>query len=395
MKISTKADLPAFLYLLPFKNNKHFKFGISSSGFNRIENLNSIYEIDINKSKIYVTENEKLIKYIEKEIKVLFPDNERIYRGKDGWTEIRDIKIFDKVLELLNTRPKFVNLKSYQLVSLLNKGHSDFPNKEPEKKSNSIQRNDSHYFLYYFIVHNRNKIDNLYFDENQNVVIQFKFHYDVSSSILSGVLSKLHFYTSTIGGDRNTYTLYLKFVSSERVLAMLSMYLKFDIKKLDKEYTKKQLIYIKKRSRKKYMKMIAMDSKIAFTNLITGRRILLNISTVFDGLDYTIFYGSGYCDFKYADDSKRRFFLTDYKDLIKPGSGSGYCFDSEKELIEELRSCDYGYHQEKNDGLVMYLKPEYHDLFDFLRSYHGAGSAIEGDSPTPYNWDDHKYPRSL
>ena len=48
-----------YLYILPFKDKKHFKIGISSNNHSRILHLNRLYDIDLENSFIVHSVNLK------------------------------------------------------------------------------------------------------------------------------------------------------------------------------------------------------------------------------------------------------------------------------------------------------------------------------------------------
>jgi hypothetical protein len=88
------------LYLLPFKNGKYFKFGISTQkDLSRVDHINNLYDIDFNKSIVYYGLKTD-IQLVENYIKKITP---RIYnspyKGKDGHSEIRDFSFFESILE--------------------------------------------------------------------------------------------------------------------------------------------------------------------------------------------------------------------------------------------------------------------------------------------------------
>jgi hypothetical protein len=88
------------LYLLPFKNGKHFKFGISTQrDLSRVYRIDSLYNIDFEKSIIYYGLKPD-IQLVENYIKKITP---RIYnspyKGKDGHSEKREIYLFESILE--------------------------------------------------------------------------------------------------------------------------------------------------------------------------------------------------------------------------------------------------------------------------------------------------------
>lgn len=86
------------LYLLKFKNGTHYKLGISNQlELNRIKHLDNTYEIDFENSVIYYG-LKRDIQLVETYLKKLIPEiYNNPYKGKDGFSEIREIKSFDKV----------------------------------------------------------------------------------------------------------------------------------------------------------------------------------------------------------------------------------------------------------------------------------------------------------
>ena len=61
-----------YLYLLPLKKLPFFKVGISSGDFSRINHLNRLYELDLDKALIVKSSNQRLIAVIEREILSVF-----------------------------------------------------------------------------------------------------------------------------------------------------------------------------------------------------------------------------------------------------------------------------------------------------------------------------------
>lgn len=114
------------LYILPFNNGNHFKFGITRcKKFKRIRSLNRKYGVDIDKSFIYRGDKDSII-LIESKLK----QNEFLqvddYLGRDGYTEIRNIselkntmdivegyKEFNLIKEPLKIYDKYCKVKSY------------------------------------------------------------------------------------------------------------------------------------------------------------------------------------------------------------------------------------------------------------------------------------------
>jgi hypothetical protein len=107
-------------YLLRFKYGIHYKLGISNQlDFSRLKILSDLYDIDFNKSIIYYG-LKRDIQLIENYLKKLIPEiYDNPYKGKDGFSEIRDIKSFEKVFEKCeNQFSKDFSLIKYELKNL-------------------------------------------------------------------------------------------------------------------------------------------------------------------------------------------------------------------------------------------------------------------------------------
>jgi hypothetical protein len=102
------------LYIIPFNDNQHLKVGISlTNNFNRIKQLASIYDINHDNIMLYSSDNINNIKLLEKNIKTIInetitPDN--IHYGKDGHTEIRNIKHLNDINTIIDTFKPLLNL---------------------------------------------------------------------------------------------------------------------------------------------------------------------------------------------------------------------------------------------------------------------------------------------
>ena len=102
------------LYIIPFNDNQHLKVGISlNNNFNRIKQLATIYDINHDNIILYSSDNINNIKLIEKNIKTIInetisPDN--IHYGKDGHTEIRNIKYLNNINVIIDTFKPLLNL---------------------------------------------------------------------------------------------------------------------------------------------------------------------------------------------------------------------------------------------------------------------------------------------
>jgi hypothetical protein len=99
------------LYILPFNNGNHFKFGISRcKKFERIKSLNRTYGIDIDKSFIYRGDKKSIV-LIESKLK----ENEFLqvddYIGIDGYTEVRKISELKNTIDIIESYIEFNLIK--------------------------------------------------------------------------------------------------------------------------------------------------------------------------------------------------------------------------------------------------------------------------------------------
>lgn len=104
-----------YLYLLPFKNKKYFKIGISKNNYNRILHHNCTYDIDLNNALIVTSNKTNIIKALEIELLNILPqlnENEiTSYIKKDGYTEIRSIKDWNECISIIKNKHSNLNLK--------------------------------------------------------------------------------------------------------------------------------------------------------------------------------------------------------------------------------------------------------------------------------------------
>ena len=112
------------LYLLPFENGRHFKFGVTDlnkRGFDRpYLELDPLYEIDFSKA-LMVTANEKKEVYIlENEIKRNYSRYFRTeeYVGKDGASEILPIEYFDEVISFIKEKARLIKWQGIKIENM-------------------------------------------------------------------------------------------------------------------------------------------------------------------------------------------------------------------------------------------------------------------------------------
>lgn len=122
-----------YLYILPFKDKKHFKVGISSNNMNRIKHLNSIYSLDYDNGFI-LQGKEKKVKMLETML-LSITNQVDTFIGNDGHTEVRSINDYDKVIEQISLYEDAFKLKK----EFLNKPiHTVKP--KPKLKHNNIKK---------------------------------------------------------------------------------------------------------------------------------------------------------------------------------------------------------------------------------------------------------------
>lgn len=131
------------LYLLPFKNGKYFKFGISKDmDFSRVYHIDNLYEIDFENSVLYYGLKSD-IHLVEKYIKKITP---RIYNnpynGKDGHSEVRDFSLFEQIYKKCEEQfSQDFSLIKYELKNLC----LDNP-KNVIKSRRNVKKDDSNSF---------------------------------------------------------------------------------------------------------------------------------------------------------------------------------------------------------------------------------------------------------
>lgn len=102
------------LYILPFRNGKYFKFGITKNmNLDRIKEVNRNYGIDVDRSLIYYGDTREVTS-IESKLKDRPCLEQHKYKGCDGYTEVRKISELDDVINIVKT----YNLSEFELKSL-------------------------------------------------------------------------------------------------------------------------------------------------------------------------------------------------------------------------------------------------------------------------------------
>lgn len=122
-----------YLYILPFKDKKHFKIGISSKSFNRVFVHNKTYEIDFKGSLVY-TSKRATIKSLEM---LLLSTTTQIetFIGKDGHTEVRCIQELNSCFDILKDFESKDLIKKHSFLKVQNEPFIiPKPVKRPVKK---------------------------------------------------------------------------------------------------------------------------------------------------------------------------------------------------------------------------------------------------------------------
>ena len=109
-----------FLYLLNMEKSDMFKVGIATD-FSRIKQHMSTYKglINLKKSYIINAKEDSTIKLFEKQILEDYKDfkiDEEIFEGKDGHTELLDIKVLDDVLDDVKYKKNKFSSKEIQII---------------------------------------------------------------------------------------------------------------------------------------------------------------------------------------------------------------------------------------------------------------------------------------
>ena len=95
------------LYVLPFKNGKHFKFGITRvKNFTRIKMIHKMYEIDMDKCIIYRGDKTSIM-LVENRLKEYELLQVEEYFGLEGYTEIRNISELENSIEIIESYKEF------------------------------------------------------------------------------------------------------------------------------------------------------------------------------------------------------------------------------------------------------------------------------------------------
>ena len=139
-----------YLYLFKFKDDIHFKFGETSSLKTRFNTHNKNYNIKIKDSIVFKFENKAELLVIEKLIKVKFPTQAEYNPNLDGYTEIRSLKHFDPIVNLIRNINYFIILEhrlvDYKTTLIPIKKQSRAVLKKTSKKKLILNDINDYYF---------------------------------------------------------------------------------------------------------------------------------------------------------------------------------------------------------------------------------------------------------
>lgn len=99
-----------YLYLLPFKNKKYFKLGISKSLDCRITTHNNTYDLDLNNALVVSAKISVFILSLEQEL-LLKLDKTDFVTFCDGYTEVRSMQDFNKALDYIKSKDDVFEFK--------------------------------------------------------------------------------------------------------------------------------------------------------------------------------------------------------------------------------------------------------------------------------------------
>ncbi|MHA2039987.1 MAG: hypothetical protein ACW98X_26545 [Promethearchaeota archaeon] len=136
------------LYLLPFKDNKYFKFGISiTNNYNRITQHVRTYNVDTEKIIVVESVNKDYIRLIERNIMIMVEQtvgDDFVYKDEDGYTEIRSIDKWDNVMDVINTFKGSLELNVIKKPNIeSNPNPVSYKTKPKKKKQKSYEKKNN------------------------------------------------------------------------------------------------------------------------------------------------------------------------------------------------------------------------------------------------------------
>jgi len=269
-----------YIYLLPTKNRRYFKFGKSSIGQKRTGKLHKIYRFDFNRGLIFFGER-KTVYNVETELKKMIPQSQHVYGDVDGSTEIRDFRFFGKVISLLRKKA----LKEYAFNEIFGndkvmqtafKTINSIPN--VERINRNIRRTGRLDFFDYISLYPFNFIK-YYFDHVGCLNLEFIRDYDCHYKSISD-----------IDINRDTYK---KEGESRIVFRLLNndkdIILPVEICRVLCIYPSKEerylAIFAKQRSLNMWKELCESDSPICFKDFCNDELEYICPSSIFNDLD--------------------------------------------------------------------------------------------------------------
>lgn len=376
--------MKAYLYLLPFKDNKHFKIGISTGTFARVLKHDSTYGIDLESSLIVSCKKSSTISALETLLLNMFPISETIeYKDKDGYTEIRAMNHWQKALSEIDYLSDSLGLKMSTFNHVF---QEDFIKKkisirrettpEQEKENRGGQ-------FFNFIAENKNSISKVFYNKFENLVIEVKvnpgdlpddglLNFNWSVQIEDGWCNLLgsigYSYDDT--DQKNVVRFHVRdnqfYPETKDELEKLYSLIDYHSLNLDRlEGVKAEKLRIET-IEADFLKRFESKEAIKFKNIETGKLIFEPFDSIFSNLTAIRYFGLGYQMLYYKGNKKRCFccssFLKSAKDFgdeswflswayntlwfKKPGDGKMYqildfdylCYVIRKLQVQELYS---------------------------------------------------------
>ena len=188
-----------FLYILPFNDGKHFKIGISSNGYSRINHLNKIYDINLNQAYI-IHSVKNNVKMLETELLQIFDKDDCDKFDTDGYTEIRNIKYLDECLSFIQNKHIKLNyiLTKFD-TKIFNKITYSIKSNKPSNTSAKIRTNLNMTIIIDFMQNLEQLFDNCYNLEQtvKDGYTQYEFCLDKSFDIDNSKIPVIHLITDT------------------------------------------------------------------------------------------------------------------------------------------------------------------------------------------------------
>lgn len=106
-----------FLYLAPFADKKHFKFGITTNLGGRLARHHQNYTLGIDKWIVFSADS-RVISFLENELRCSLSPCESVesFNLIDGYTEIRSIKDLPEALDIINSKPEKLGILREEFI---------------------------------------------------------------------------------------------------------------------------------------------------------------------------------------------------------------------------------------------------------------------------------------